>query len=185
MAQSRTDSISRTYASALFELAKSKGEDISIASQVQDLGDLLSDNPLLLRLMSTPTLGSAQRRDVIQRVFKGKVDETVYNFLQILSLKNRLNTLPGIVQSYADLVAGEKGIIEVDIFVPQKLEGDQLENTKSSIGKILGGREIALHQYIDESLIGGMRIKIGDSMIDGSVASQLRDIQRKMVAGRR
>src|SRR5699024_3898407 len=102
MPNSRIDSVSRTYAGALFELARSKGDDILIDEQVQELGEIIDKEPMLLRLISTPALSSSKRRQVIQKIFKGKVDQTIYKFLQVLSDKNRLASLPGIIKSYGE-----------------------------------------------------------------------------------
>lgn len=177
----RTDSVSRVYAQALFELAAEAGQDQAMADEIDELGDLLAAQPQLLPLLSTPAITAEQRRDIIDRIFKGNVSDTLYRFLQILAGKIRLAHLPAIVQAYVNLVTEQRGVVEVDIFVPAKLDDAQLQRIAGSIGESLGGKEVAPHQYVDESLIGGMKVRIGDQMIDASVASQLRTMRQQMV----
>src|SRR5699024_2252094 len=146
----------RTYALALFELADGAGKADAVAGEVEQIGELLQSQPELARLLGTPAISEAERHGVIERIFQGRVDDVIYRFLQVVAAKGRLASLPGIVQAYADLVAERRGIIEVDVYVPVRLDEDQMRQTAHAIGKVLGGKEIALHQYVDANLIGGM-----------------------------
>lgn len=177
----RTDSVSRVYAQALYEMAKETGDAQAMTDEIDQLGEMLRSEKQLMALLSTPAISEADRRGIIERIFKDKVSDTLYRFLQVVAAKNRLVSLPTILQAFGDIVTDQRGIVEVDIFVPRQLDDDQLAKVAKSIGDSLGGKEIAPHQYVDESLIGGMKIRIGDKMIDASVASQLRAMQQQIV----
>ena len=173
----RTDEVNRAYAQALFEMAQEQAALDDVADEVDQLGELLRSEPGLRQLMQSPSLGVTERADILERMFSGKVSDVVYRFLQVLNRKGRLPALLGVTQAFADLVSEHQGLVEVDAFVPQRLEANEAQQVSQRIGEILK-REVVLHQYVDESLIGGLKLRVGDTLIDGSVATQLKRIRR-------
>lgn len=178
------DSVSRAYASALVELAEADGQLSEVADELEQLSELIAREPALKSLLSTRALSVSERAGAIERLFKGQVSELVYRFLQVVNQKDRINKLAGIIDAFGDVVAERKGIVEVDIHVASKLDDAQAQRVAQGIGQSLG-KEVALHQYVDEKLIGGLKIRIGDKLIDASVATQLKLMQRKLVAAGR
>lgn len=178
------DSVDRVYARALLEMAQERGRVDEVADEMDQLGELFKAEPQLRRLLSGRVLGKAERAASLQRLFEGRVSDTVYRFLQVLNQRDRLDKLPGIASAFADLVAEERGLIEVDIYVPQRLDATEAKEVAAALSKALG-KEAVLHQYVDESLIGGLKIRVGDRLIDGSVATQLKLMRRRLIeAGR-
>ena len=181
----KTDAASDVYAQALFELAEHAGTLSTINDQVESLAELLAGSGELRELITSRALGRDDRAGVIDRVFKGKVDDTLFKFLHVLNHKDRLASLPGVTASFAALMAEKNGIIEVDAYVAKAMDAAQVGQVASSIGAALGGKQVVLHQYVDESLIGGLKLRVGDQMIDGSVATKLTKMKRDLIdAGR-
>ncbi|MEX0746336.1 MAG: ATP synthase F1 subunit delta [Phycisphaeraceae bacterium] len=179
-----TDAVDRAYAQALFEMGETQSALDALAEEVDDLGTLIADQPDLRRLLAGRTLAAAERAAMIERLFKGNVSELLYRFLQVVNRKGRLSSLPGITQAFSDLLAEKRGIVEVDAFVADRLDEAQAREVAATIGQHLN-KEIVLHQYVDPSLIGGIKLRLGDKIIDGSVATQLRLLRQKMIdAGR-
>jgi F-type H+-transporting ATPase subunit delta len=174
----------RVYAQALLEMADEKGALDETASEVEQLQELLASQPDLTALMSTPALGAAERRELIERVFKGRVSDTTYKFLQVVNDKGRLAALPGILASFEDLLDQRRGIVEVDAYVAQRLDPAEAEQVARRIGAALR-KEVVLHQYVNPDLIGGLVLRVGDQLIDGSVATQLKLMRQRLIeAGR-
>lgn len=176
-----TDSVARVYSQALFELATDSGQLEAIAEEVEQLGELLASNRDLAKLVSSRTLRAGERAGVIDRIFKGRVSDTLYRFLQVVNHKGRLGSLRGIVQAFGDLMDEHHGIVEVDAYVAQQMDDDQVAHMSEAIAQAIG-RKVVLHQYVDPQLIGGLKIRIGDRLIDGSVAAQLKMMKQKLVA---
>lgn len=174
--------IDRLYAQSLLDLAQQRSEDSpdSVAQTMRALAELCEQSPDLLRLVSTPTVSHDDRRAALERIFRKSIDDLVYRFLQVLNNKDRLNHLPAICEAYAQVYAEAKGIVEVEAHVAVSLGGDQASQVAESLGQALK-KTVDLKQSVDPALIGGLKLRVGDRMVDGSVATQLKLLREKMV----
>lgn len=179
-----SDSVGRVYAQALIELADDQQQLDAVAEEVQGLAALIESDADLQRLIENPILGRAQRSGMVERLFEGKVSDLLYRFLQIVNRKDRLASLPRIAQAFAEFMAVRRNQIDVEAYVASPLDADTARRVADGIGQSLG-KEVTLNQHVDESLIGGLKLRIGDQLVDGSVARQLQVIEQKLiVAGR-
>jgi F-type H+-transporting ATPase subunit delta len=172
------------YGRALADLADEAGVLAEVADQMGEIGELLRAEPQLVRLLATRTLSVEQRRRIIENLFQGRVHDLVFRFLQVANAKNRLDRMDTIVKAVAILVDQKRGIVRAQMFVAAALDTGRVEALADRIGKTFGGRVI-LDQQVDPTLIGGLKLRIGDRLIDGSVAAQLRGLRRKFVAAGR
>lgn len=183
-AEHRTDSVSRVYAQALLELAQADGRADELAQEAGELLALMAGEPELDELMSSLALNSAQRCKLIEQLFKGNISDVLYKFLQVVNRKDRLDVLAGILSTYRLLAVEARGEIDVDVYVAQPLSDEAGRGVAESIGQVVQKR-VHLHQHVDTELIGGLKVRVGDRLIDGSVATQLKIMKRKLVeAGR-
>jgi F-type H+-transporting ATPase subunit delta len=174
-------SVERVYAQALLDLADDAGTLDEVADEIDQLGWLIQQQPQMLGLISSRTLSVEQRAGVIEQLFKGRVTDLVYRFLHVVNKKNRLDMLSRIVKAVANLVDQRRGIVRVEAFVAATLPEQAANQVATRIGSAIGGRVI-LEQQVQPQLIGGLKIRIGDRLIDGSVATQLRRIRRQIAA---
>ena len=175
-----TSSIDRVYALALMELGQHAGTLDELVDEMAQLQKLLGGVSNLQNLLSSPALGKTRRSEIIDRVFRGRVSDLLYRFLQVLNQKGRLATLPSVARSFENLIDEKRGVVEVDAHVAQQLDQNQTDKIAQHIGAFLGS-QVVLHQHVDHNLIGGLVLRIGDKLIDGSVATRLRSIQRQLV----
>jgi len=180
----KTDAVSDVYAQALFELAQAAGTLDGIGVEMEQLGRTLADSPDLMRLIRSRALSRDDRAGLIDRVFKEQVDPTVYKFLHVLNRKDRLPSLPAITASFAGRLAADRGIVEVEVSVARRLDEAETDRVAEAIGRSLG-KQVVLRQSVDESLIGGLKIRVGDRLIDGSVATKLAKMKRNLIAAGR
>lgn len=172
------------YATALVDLAEQAGALDATAEEMADLGELLAASADVSRVLSSHTLTVEERAGSIDRAFKGRVSDLLYRFLQVVNRKGRLAELPGIIRAFAKLYAEKRGIAEVDIHVPAPMGGDKLRQLADRIGSAIG-KQVVPHEHVDAHLLGGLKLRIGDKLIDGSVATQLRLMRDKLVAAGR
>ena len=180
----KTDIVGRVYAEALLELATEQGVVDELAGQVQELMPTISAGGDLHRLLANPAIGDNERGQIIQRVFEGKVHDLLYKMLRVLGDKGRLGSLPEVAGGYLLAVAEARGQVDVQAYVATELDAAAVKQVADQIGQALG-KTVSLSQRVDPALIGGMKIKVGDQLIDASVASQLRNMKNKMVAASR
>jgi F-type H+-transporting ATPase subunit delta len=175
-----TDSIDRVYATALLELAEVSGRLEEVSDEVSQLSELLRAEKALKRLLGSRALAMEERAALLERLLKGRVSDTLYGFVQVVNQKDRLSALASILQAFDELFAERRGIIEVDVTSAHALS----ESEAGALGKALGAsmkKQVVLHRYVDEQLIGGLVIRVGDQLFDGSVATQLKLMKRKFV----
>ena len=106
-----------------------------------------------------------------------------WKFLRLLNVKGRLGLLRQIDQAFDDLLDEQFGKVEVDVTVAQRLSDDELEQVRQTVGAALK-RDAVIHQYVDESIIGGLVLRVQDRLIDSSVRAQLAAIKEQMLAAR-
>jgi len=178
----RTDAVSRVYAQALLELAGSQPD--AMVQEAQGLLELMQTQPDLRNLLSSRALNSGQRSSAVDRLFKGNISDTLYRLLQVMNRKDRLGSLEAVLNTYLALVAQARGEVDVDVFVAEALSQSAGGDVAESIGSAVN-KKVRLRQHVDPELIGGLKVRVGDRLIDGSVATQLRIIKRRLVdAGR-
>jgi len=169
-----------TYAQALLELAKEPGEAETVGEELAELRKALLADPMGMELLNDPALGVAERHKLLDRVFQNRVSPLVMNFLHVLGEKGRLRLLLAIAGEYHDLLDKRAGKIEVDVTVAFRLDEQTFENVRQRIGTALK-KDVVLHQYVDEKILGGMILRVQDKMIDGSVRTQLSALRQRIL----
>ena len=183
--ESQPDALSQVYARSLFELAEAKGGRPTIESSLGELEDILElarADARFSEFLASRVLPLAQRSASLEKIFKGKVSDLVLRFLQVLNEKGRLGHLPAVVTAFDRVVQEKFGRIEVDLYTAAPATREEIEQVKTRLQKALG-KEPVIHAYTDPSMIGGLRMQIGDRLIDGSIATRLRQFRDQLATG--
>jgi F-type H+-transporting ATPase subunit delta len=170
-----------TYAQSLLELANEQKQAESIGQELAALRQLVDENPSFREVLTNPAISIEERSKLLSNLFRGKASPLVFNTLGVLNEKNRLGLVSQIAQGYDDLLDEQLGKVEVDITVARKLSPEQLENARRQIGAALK-RDAVIHQYVDENVIGGAVLRVGDKLIDASVRYQLHAMKEQLLA---
>ncbi|HEY0009253.1 MAG TPA: ATP synthase F1 subunit delta [Tepidisphaeraceae bacterium] len=172
---------SSSYARALLELADERGQTQQVSEDLATITQLLADNDAFRQYLADPTIGKKGRDEMISRIFGGQIAPILSSFFQLLNARHQLANFPAIAQAFKKLINARSGNVDVEVMVPQLLSESELEDIRHQINTRLHKNSI-LTQKVDESLIGGLILKIGDSLIDGSVKTQLETLRRRMIA---
>jgi F-type H+-transporting ATPase subunit delta len=172
-----------TYARSLLELAQERKNAVELGDELSSLYEVLLENPTFKAFLNDPGIGHEERTRVIDKVLKPQVNPLVANFLGVLNVHGRLGILGDIAQAYNDLLDEMLGKVEVDVTVSQRLSAEDLEQVRQKVSAALQ-KDAVVHQYVDESIIGGMILRVGDQLIDASVKSQLESMKRQLLAAR-
>ncbi len=172
--------IAGRYATAVFELAKDSGDIAGLESQLDDLVSALDSSADLRDLISSPMYSrSAQGTAIAAVAAKKGLGEVLGNTLSLMAAKRRLFVLPQLIAALRELIAEEKGEMTADVVSAQALTAGQAAELSSSL-KAAVGKDIKLNATVDESLIGGLVVKVGSRMIDTSIRSKLNALQNTM-----
>ncbi|MBU3600003.1 F0F1 ATP synthase subunit delta [Polynucleobacter sp. 30F-ANTBAC] len=172
--------IARPYAEALFRSAK-PAELSAIAEQLEELAQVAS-NPDLLAVANNPKLADADLLQILLSGMKTKPADIVKNFVEVLTHNNRLLAMPEIAAQFTALKNAQEGAAEVLITSAFSLQGEELNSLLSTLKKRFGGRELRPTVNVDPELIGGVRVQVGDEVLDTSVKARLASMQAALSA---
>lgn len=178
------DSAAVAYARSVLELASEHGTEHEVGQELAALAELVSDNPALEQYFRDPTVSPDARDALITRAFAGQVSPLVLNLLRVMNDKGRLGLLRETCHAYAAVLDEKLGKVDVEVTVPAALDGRELEQVRELVGRALGKRPVVTQQ-VDDQMIGGIILRVGDTLIDASVRRQLQLVRSRLLrAGR-
>ena len=176
----QTSPVAVAYARSLLELADERKQMEQVDQELRALREVIEQNPTFRAFLRDPSIGQNERMEMLNRVFGGKLSPLLMNFLQVVNAHGRLGKLEEIARAYDELLDERLGKIEVDVTVAQRLNPDQLEQVRKRVSAALK-KDAVVHQYMDESIIGGIVLRVQDRLIDASVRAQLEGMRRRML----
>ncbi|WP_095588690.1 F0F1 ATP synthase subunit delta [Actibacterium ureilyticum] len=172
--------IAARYATAIFELAKESKQLESLEKDLGEIEALLSESADFRDLIASPVYGrEAQSAAVTAIAKKIGLSDTVTNALGLMASKRRLFVLPQLAAGLRAMIAEEKGEITADVVAATALSAAQQDELAASL-KASTGKDVKINTTVDESLIGGLIVKVGSKMIDTSIRSKLNALQNTM-----
>ena len=169
-----------TYGEALFQIAAESSDCSGMLQEVTELKSVLSANPELGELMSNPRFSKEEHLQVLSNVFKGKLSDELYGFLELLVTKNRYGELEGILDYFVDRVKEHQGIGHAYVTSAKETDAETKKRIKEKLLATTNYKEIEIDYIVDESLIGGMVIRIKDRIVDNSVRTKIESISREL-----
>ncbi|AMA55168.1 F0F1 ATP synthase subunit delta [Bradyrhizobium sp. CCGE-LA001] len=172
--------VSGRYATALFELARDQKVVDEVKADLDKFDALLSESADLKRLVRSPVFAAdAQSKALTAVLDKAGIAGISANFLKVLTANRRLFAVADIVRDYRILVAKFKGETTADVTVAEALSDKNLDALKVAL-KSVTGKDVALNVKVDPSIIGGLVVKLGSRMVDGSLRTKLNSIKHAM-----
>jgi len=179
-----TDAIAQVYARSLYELANAAGgrdKIVEIAEELEQICELARSDKSFGEFLSSPIIEGKARSNSLRTIFHARITDLTLRFLLVLNAKGRLSRIESVRAAYDQAVHEAFDRVEVDVYTPAPLGRDQIETIKQRIQAALG-KDPVIHAYTDPEMIGGIRLRIGDQLIDGSVSSRLRRLRERLLA---
>jgi F-type H+-transporting ATPase subunit delta len=175
------EQIARVYAQAFMGVAVNSPDATALVDEIASLvNDILGNFPRLEHTLWSALVSHDQKQQLLDRVFSGRASVPVLNFLKVLSIHGRLALLRPINRLLKKLDAERRGLTAVEVRVAAPLEGGVQAEIEQRLRKMLGGEPV-LHVVVDPALIGGIVIRVGDRVYDGSIHTQLEHARRAMI----
>ncbi len=172
--------LAEKYGMAIFELADEKNLLEAVQQELAMVSELFAEHPDLQPFVSNPRVPSVAKRDVLRQVFADKVQPFILSFLLLVADRRRETILPDIIKAYNRFLNERRGLVEVRVTTARQLADAEYEALASRLGKRLD-RQVVLEKAIDPSIIGGVVVRIGDKLIDGSVVRQLKQLENALM----
>lgn len=166
----------RIYGESLLDVSEELGVTNDIQKELAELKVVFEENPSLYAFYDSPKIGRDEKKAAIKNIFDGKLSETVINFLCVLIDKKRTSECLQIIKMFDSLVNEKNGVVAGVARVAKPISDKTAEALEKKLCAVTG-KNIKLKVIVDPSVIGGVRLKVGDSVIDTSVATQLKEMK--------
>lgn len=176
----RTTTAARRYAEAAFDIALRDGTVETWLEQLQRAGAIASEAQLVTRL-EDPAVPFEARREALLSAMGDDVLPPLANLLQLLLRRRRIELLGRIGEEFRRLYNRRQGITRATAVSATELEPDEVDALRERVERIAGGR-VELELEVDPSLLGGVQLRLGDRLIDGSVRGRLERLRTEIAA---
>ena len=170
----------RRYAGALFQLARDRNELPAVADGLNTVAEVSASTPDLMAILHHPRVTETKKKDILRHVFGGQVASDVEHLLLMMVEKDRAGIISNVATQFKILL--DEYLKETDaeattaIALTSAQEAALVEKLQAATGQ-----RVRLKTRVDESILGGLVVRVGDKLIDASVATQLRAMQEKLM----
>ena len=174
-------SVKNSYSQALFELSTEENSIIEVESQVLSILELINKSSDFNDLIKDPTNKIEDQLKVIDAISnKYKFNQLLKKFLSFVVSKRRFFYIEKILKDFISICSGSRGEIQAELTAAKNLDENEINKIKDDLASNYGSN-IKLNYKNDPSLIGGLIIKVGSTMIDTSIKNKLQQIEKKMI----
>lgn len=175
-----TSSLAGRYAAALFDLADERHELDAVAGDLRELRTMLHESVDLGRLLRSPVVSREDQAKAIAALTeRAGLSKLTRDFLAVVAANRRLFAAPAMIEGYLNKLAERRGEVTAEVTTAQPLSETQ-QNTLGEQLRRAVGRRVTIALKVDPGLLGGMIVKVGSRMIDGSLKSRLHRLQLAM-----
>jgi F-type H+-transporting ATPase subunit delta len=177
----RRSSTPRRYAEAAFEVAMRDGTLERWRAELDMAAGLVGDRRATA-VLANPSIAIERRAAALSDMVADRVSQPVLNLVQLALRRGRIEDLPRIAAEFRRLDDERQGIVHATVTSAAELTGDEVRELTTRLERSTGGR-IALDVEVDPSLLGGLVVRVGDRLIDGSVRGRLERLRNQLLAG--
>ncbi len=176
----RETTIARSYAEALFELASRRGEHDAVLSAFEALGRLLDENPEIRTFLETPKISANDKKKALKEALDGRAPGIFVNFVQLVVDHGRQRVLRLVEREYRTLVDQHEGRLHVNVTLARTPDEAQRREIAADLSRTLG-KEVVPHIRVNANIMGGIVVRFGDQVLDGSLKRRLSSLRRQML----
>ena len=171
----------RRYAKALVQIGDQQGNVPQLQQELDTIAAAVAANADLMRLVASPLVLPRKKAEVFETILAAaKVSETLRHFFRVVAEAGRLNLLPDLRRTFADLVDERAGIVEAKVVSAQPLTEAQSQTLVASLAARTG-KTIRLSWSQDAALLGGLKVQVGSTVLDASLQGQLRQLKNQLL----
>ena len=170
---------SRRYAQAVFQIAQEHGDIDAWLDDTRALAEL-ADDPAAAEFLDAPQIPEPKKLQTIQQTLGDSVNPLALNLLGLLAARRLTHLMPDILSQLTDMVDQHRGVQWADVTTAVPMDDERMTEIAELIGGIVGGK-VSLRTYVEPDIIGGLIVRVGDRVIDGSVRAKMRNMEREIV----
>ncbi len=179
----RDSTIARNYAEALFALAGKTGDLDGWGALISELSAAIEQDVRLHNFMAAPQVSAMDKKRVIEKAFGGKLPQPMMRFLQKLVDNRRQMLLPEIAVEYGNLVDEKAGRVHAQVTVSRETSDAERASIAAQLSTKLG-KTVVPHLVVNPAILGGLVVRMGDTVMDGSVRKRLNSLRSRLMTAR-
>lgn len=172
--------VARSYADALFSLGEKHNRHDSFSASLEALNGALANEPQLVAFMASPKIEAARKKESLRRALAGKADPIFLNFLSVLIDKRRQRLLPQIGAEYNTLLDERLGRLNVQVTLARQPDANAQRELTENLTRTLG-RKVVPHITVNKDILGGIIVRYGDRVLDGSLRRRMMSMRRRLL----
>ena len=173
------DVIANRYAESLFQLSEEENITKEIYNELHDVVEVIKNNKELDNVLKSPLVAKNEKTQLIEALFNNKINNDLKNFLKILVEKGRISSLKSIELTFKELLNDKHNIIEGTVISAIALTEKQVKELEEKLSKKYN-KNVTLENEVDQSILGGVLVRLGNTQIDGSVKTRLNNIKDQL-----
>jgi F-type H+-transporting ATPase subunit delta len=179
----REPTIARNYAETLLELAQRSGDLRAWGDMLDSIADAMDSDKRLRVFLESPRVSAQRKNEVMQKAYAGQLPRTFLRFLQALVNHRRQMLIPEIAHAYHDLVDQVEGRVHASVTVARPADDADRDLVVRQLSRVLG-KQVVPHFHVNPAILGGVIVRVGDTVLDGSVRRRLATLRSRMLGVR-
>ena len=171
--------VSEEYASALFTLAFEEGVKAEVAESLEAVKGILSEYPVYTDLLAAPSIPFDEREKILDEAFEGRIHDYALSFVKLICQKGHIRELDECIDEYLRMYDAADGVANAEVISTVELSEAEKTALCEKLEKKLS-RRVEIRCCVDESLLGGVIIKVEGNVMDGSLRTKLRDVKEML-----
>ncbi|MGH4138500.1 F0F1 ATP synthase subunit delta [Clostridium sp.] len=171
--------LDKRYALALYTVAEEKGKVEEYLTDLREIVSLMKNDAEFLKVIKYPQISTSQKKKMFIRIFKGRIDEDLLSFLLILIEKDRIMFIEQKLNEMEKINLERNNTLLVEVKTVIPLLDSERENLRMKLYKMYD-KKIIFDEKLDKNVIGGVYIRVGDDVIDGTIKNRLADMKKLM-----
>lgn len=171
--------IADRYAQALFEVGEETQTTSELYQELSELVDIFNENKDLYNFLKSPLIGREVKKNVMQNIFKNQLSNSMNNFLKLVIDKDRISAIENMKESYKSLLNDKNNILEGTAITAVELSEKEIKDLEKNLS-IKYNKNVTLNNIVDETILGGVLVKLGNEEIDGTVRTRLSKMKNQL-----
>ena len=173
--------VAKRYADALFQLAKDKNNLETIREELKVVRDVFIENPKMKEVLYHPRIKYNDKVALINSAF-GSCNEDIIHTIKLLTERRRIQYVTDMVAYFTDNYNAAKGIAEATVYSVRELTDSEKENVNAALANQLNKQEVLIKNEVDSAILGGLKVRVGNTIYDGSVKGKLDRVKNNLVS---
>jgi F-type H+-transporting ATPase subunit delta len=173
--------LDRRYALALYDIAEKKGKVDEYIDNIRDIVELMEENSELYKLLKRPQISTVKKKKTFEKIFKGRIDDELLSFFFILIDKHRILFLKEKLRELEKIRLEKSNIILAEVKTVIPLVEEERQTLREKLEHIYG-KSIIFTETVDRSILGGVYVRVGNDVIDGTLKAKLNEMKELILS---